>query len=400
MKRALYMTAGTGIGLDKEKKVRSLAHGLLASILHHNPEKVVFFGSEASKETIESLKSQYLEEKQEELNNYEFVTINTIDDFDECFDKIKDKIEENDEHEIIIDYTSGTKTMTMSAAICSMLYHKRLSLISGKRGENGIVIPGTEKIIEQSLYSAYDKILLDRIKDLFNLYRFAEAKDALRQIVVLEKEQRENYERLIEGYDLWDRFKHREAYERIAPVKDDRISRNKGFLGRLNKEEYRIKFILVDLINNASRRIEEERYDDAVAVLYRAIELIPQIKLRDYGLNDLSEEKFTIEDLKQRGIDIGKYEVYADDRGKLKLGLEKKFLLLKDLGWKEAEIIYLGNKKMKGLLQRRNNSIRAHGLEPVEKEVAEELYEKTKEYARIIVPDMEKLREDARFPKL
>lgn len=394
------MTVGTGVGLDKEKKIRSLAHGILASILHYSPEKVVFFGSEESLETVESLKGQHLEAKSAGLNNYEFVTINNIDDFDECFDKMKDKIEEHGEHEMIIDYTSGTKTMTMSAAICSMLYHKRLSLVSGKRGENGLVIPGTEKIIEQSLYSAYDKILLDRIKDLFNLYRFGEAKDALRQIVVLERGQRENYERLIEGYDFWDRFKHREAYEKIEPVKDKRISQNKGFLGRLNKEEHRIKFILVDLINNAGRRIEEERYDDAVAVLYRAIELIPQIKLLGYELNDLSEEKFTLEDLKQREVDTREYEKYADDRGKLKFGLEKKFELLRDLGWKEADEIYLGNKKMKGLLQRRNNSIRAHGLEPVEKEVAAELYEKTKECARIIVPNLEKLREEARFPKL
>ena len=400
MKRALFITVGTGIGLDKEKKVKSLAHGLLASVLHYSPEKVVFFGSEESKETVASLKSQYMEERREELRNYEFVTINSIDDFDECFDKIRRKIEENEGLEIIIDYTSGTKTMTMSAAICSMLYHKRLNLVSGRRGENGIVIPGTEKIIEQSLYSAYDKTILDRIKDLFNCYRFEEAKDALRQIVVLEREQRENYERLIEGYDLWDRFKHREAYERIEPVKDDRISLNKGFLGRLNKEEYRIKFVLVDLINNASRRIEEERYDDAVAVLYRAIELIPQIKLLDYGLNDLSEEKFTIDDLKQRGIETREYEKYADEKGKLKFGLEKKFLLLRDLGWKEADDIYLENKEMRGLLQKRNNSIRAHGLEPVEKEVAEELYGRAKEYARIIVPDLEKLLEDARFPKL
>ena len=394
------MTVGTGVGLDKEKKVNNLAHGLLTSVEHYNPEAIVFFGSEESRETVESLKGQYLKEKSAELNNYEFVTIDYIDNFDECFDKIKDKIGEHDEHELIIDYTSGTKTMTMSAAICSMLYHKKLSLVSGKRGKNGIVIPGTEEIREQNLYSAYDKTLLDRIKILFNLCRFVDANDALSQIVVLDKGQREDYERLIEGYDLWDRFKHREAYEKIAPVKDKRISLNKSFLGKLNNEEYRLKYILVDLINNASRRIEEERYDYAVAVLYRAIELIPQIKLLDYELNDLSEGKFMIEDLKQRGVDSGEYEKYAREGGKLKLALEKKFLLLRDLGWKEAEDIYLENKKMQDLLQRRNNSILAHGLEPVEKEVADELYEKTKEYARIIVPDLEKLLEDSRFPKL
>ena len=55
---------------------------------------------------------------------------------------------------------------------------------------------------------------------------------------------------------------------------------------------------------------------------------------------------------------------------------------------------------MKSLLRKRNNSIRAHGLEPVEKEVAEDLYEKTKEYARIIVQDLEELLKESRFPKL
>ena len=42
MKRALFMTVGTGVGLDKEKKVRNLAHGLLTSIESYNPDKIVF----------------------------------------------------------------------------------------------------------------------------------------------------------------------------------------------------------------------------------------------------------------------------------------------------------------------------------------------------------------------
>lgn len=231
----------------------------------------------------------------------------------------------------------------------------------------------------------HDKLLLDRVRNLFNLYRFEEVKDALKQIIVLEKEQRANYERLIQNYDLWVRFKHLEAYERLEKVKDDRISLNNGFLGRLSNEDNRIKFILVDLLNNAGCRLEEERFDDTVAVLYRA--------------NDLSEEKFTLEDLKQRELEIRDYGKYADGRGKLKIGLEKKFLLLRDLGWMEANDIYLENKEMRDLLQIRNNSIRAQGLEPVEKEVAYDLYEKTKAYAGIIT-NLEELMADANFAKL
>ena len=73
MKRALFMTVGTGVGLDKEKKVRNLAHGLLSSIESYNPDKIVFFGSEESIETVESLKEQYYEKKGKELENCEFV---------------------------------------------------------------------------------------------------------------------------------------------------------------------------------------------------------------------------------------------------------------------------------------------------------------------------------------
>ena len=181
---ALFMTVGTGRGT--EDSVKSLAHGLLSAIIHYNPDKIVFFGSADSKETVSSLKEQYREEKKKGLADDEFIMITGVDDFNECFGKMRRKIEECEDHGIIIDYTSGTKTMTMSAAICSMLYHKKLNLISGERGKDGIVIPGTENQREQNLYSAYDELLLDKVKDLFNSYRFEDARSTLNEIVILE----------------------------------------------------------------------------------------------------------------------------------------------------------------------------------------------------------------------
>ncbi|MCW7080989.1 MAG: hypothetical protein OCU16_07850 [Candidatus Methanospirare jalkutatii] len=106
MKRALFMTVGTGVGLDKERKVRNLAHGLLTSIEHYNPDIIVFFGSEESKETIESLKAQYHDKKGRDLRNYEFVRLDDIDDFYECYVKIEEEIKRKEgDYEIIIDYT-------------------------------------------------------------------------------------------------------------------------------------------------------------------------------------------------------------------------------------------------------------------------------------------------------
>jgi len=279
-----------------------------------------------------------------------------------------------------------------------MLYHKKLSLVAGKRGENGIVVPGTEKIVEQSLYSAYDKLLFDQVKTLFNSYRFKDAKSVLNQIVI--SDGKEKFEQLIEAYDLWDKFDHRTAFKILGEISDMQISQNKGFLGKLNRMEKYETLILVDLINNASRRIEEGKYDDAVARLYRTIELIAQIKLAGEGLDDLSEQKFMIEDLKRKKVDIRGYEDYADEKGRLKLGLSNKFNLLKDMGWEEADKVYLENNKLKDLLKKRNSSILAHGLEPVEKKTATELFDAVKEYAKIILPELNELLEDASFPKL
>lgn len=395
------MTVGTGVGEDKEKRVESLAHGLLTSILHYQPERIVFFGSEESKETIESLKKQYKEKTKEEFTGYDFVLITKIDDLDECFREIRGSVEEyNDRYEIVIDYTSGTKTMTTAASICSLLYHKKLSLVSGKRGNNGIVIPGTEKVQEQNLYSAYDKYLFDKFKELFNSYQFTGARDVLDEIVILN--EKEKYRDLVKGYDLWDKFSHKNAYEKLGKTRDERINNNKAFLGRLNNEMDKIKlnYMFVDLINNAERRVSEGKYDDAVARLYRAIELIAQIKLKKYGFDDLSEEKFTIDDLKNKNIDTEKYTKYADEKWKLKLGIEKKFELLKDLGWDKANDFYLENKKIKGLLIKRNSSILAHGLEPIDKESAEKLLSEIEKIAGEVVEDFDNLKNRATFPKL
>jgi len=169
----------------------------------------------------------------------------------------------------------------------------------------------------------------------------------------------------------------------------EQIEKNIDFLKLRNKNK---KCLLIDLINNAERRIKEGKYDDAVARLYRCVELIAQIRLLDYDFNEIDEKeknKFNLEKIKNKGIDTEKYEKYADENGRVKLGMEKKFELLKDLGWAEAEEIYLQNNTLKNLLQKRNNSILAHGLEPVKKETAEQLFENVKKISEYLFKDNE-----------
>ncbi|MEA3325661.1 MAG: TIGR02710 family CRISPR-associated CARF protein [Euryarchaeota archaeon] len=401
---ALFMTVGTGRGT--EDSVKSLAHGLLSAIIHYNPDKIVFFGSADSKETVSSLKEQYREEKKKGLADDEFIMVTGVDNFNECFGKMRRKIEECEDHGIIIDYTSGTKTMTMSAAICSMLYHKKLNLISGERGKDGIVIPGTENQREQNLYSAYDELLFDKVRDLFNSYRFEDARSTLNEIVMLE--DGETYKKMVDAYGQWDMFNHSAAFETLKDISDSRVSRNKAFLGKLahNKD---LKFFIVDIINNAARRIEEEKYDDAVARLYRLIELIAQARLADMKLIDEGRFKdnmvfaIRLDLLKEKLGDKTVNKYYDGQEGEdmgddvIKVGLSRSYEILYDLN-DELGLKFNGDRHLQNLLQSRNRSILAHGLTPVEKNAAEELFGIVVEYATIVSSDM--LSEMAAFPKL
>ncbi|RLG10348.1 TIGR02710 family CRISPR-associated protein, partial [Candidatus Pacearchaeota archaeon] len=194
------MTVGTAIGEDADKKIESLAHGLLVCIEHYKPDHIVFFGSEDSCKTIKEIERQHKSQYNKELSSYEFIQFTSIDDFDSCFQLIQNEIYKYSNSEIIIDYTSGTKTMTMSAAIAAVLFHKKLTLISGRR-KDGVVLSGTERIVEQSLYSLYDKLLLRRMKESFNNYRYNAARNYLDEIVLLNGDKtKEYYYNLIDSY--------------------------------------------------------------------------------------------------------------------------------------------------------------------------------------------------------
>ena len=115
MKRALLMTVGTGVGRSP-KQVESLANGLVKALIHYKADSNIFFGSQLSKNTIKVVEEIYQKRAKSKLN-YEIITLEDVDRFEECFQKIRQVIKEYPDYEVIIDYTSGTKTMTMSAAI-------------------------------------------------------------------------------------------------------------------------------------------------------------------------------------------------------------------------------------------------------------------------------------------
>lgn len=396
-KTALLMTVGTGIG--GQVATEDLAHAILFSIDNSNPDIVIFFGSEKSKKTVESVKEQYLNEFEEEFDYFEFIHLEQIDDFKIYFEAFKRKIQELDGYKIIIDYTSGTKTMTMSAAFASMLYRKNLYFVGGER-EDGVVIRGTEKIISQNLYPIYDDLMISKIKELFNTNRFDAGKSLFEDIT---KAKKDTYANLFDAYYYFDNVDYNKANkyfitkEFIAewPELKKQFSLNAKALYHLNKEDSAMRpfYILGSLINNARRRAEETKYDDAIARLYRSLELIAQIKLNEYGI-DTSDVELDI--LNKHGVE---QEFKPDFSGKIKLSLVQDYELLNNLGDDLGEFYIKNKDEFLATISSRNNSILAHGLNSQTEKQYVKFRDLILKFASVLNPEMDVYIHETEFPE-
>lgn len=404
---AMLITVGTGIGGTQEA-TDSLAHGILFAIEHYQPKKIIFFGSEESEKTIDSLKSQYEKEEDEELDYSEFIEIPEIDSFKRYFTEIKSKIHElEDDYKIIIDYTSGTKTMTMSAAFASMLYHKKLVFVTGER-EDGIVKKGTEELNSQNLYLVYDELMISKIKELFNSNRFDSGKVLLDDIVGAN-EEKEIFTKLFDSYSAFDNVDYVSAKENFDvklfkkhfPELEKDFEKNAKALNILNVKDHGLKcyYVLASMLNNARRRSEEHKYDDAIARLYRSLELIAQIKLKEYNVNT---SDVNIDDLKDN-LDsdyLSDLESTRDkNSGKIKIGLTQDYILLNQLN-DDLGSFYTENEKLiQNSLKFRNQSILAHGLDSQNEEQYSEFRSVVLKAAKVLKEDIEKYISETAFPE-
>lgn len=149
--------------------------------------------------------------------------------------------------------------------------------------------------------------------------------------------------------------------------------------------------ILADLMANAERRAQEGKYDDAVARLYRAVEVIAQMILAQKGIDTSA---VSLDQLPPE------WQVtYQQDKEPLKLGQEKAFALLESLGHPAGKQ-YRENKNLRNYLSKRNSSILAHEMEPVGKNVYEELNKETLNLAINAFPGLDSFKEKCRFPRL
>lgn len=390
--KALIISIGTG-AKPGDEAVESLVSGITFSIKNTNPDKIFFIASEDSQHKTLPRVLKSIEQP------HEVIVLKDPDDISEIFDQLSSKFKEirKSFSQITVDYTSGTKAMAGALTIIGSLYEAdTLSYVTGKR-HGGIVVKGTEKLLSLCPSSI---IVEKRLLEAVTFFDKCQFDTALLTIYQIENTIPDpslltgliSFKQALLAYSAWDKFDHQTAFDNLIQVKLACFDSNKAFLGKLLHNKPPEPYYIADIISNAKRRGEiEYKYDDAVARLYRVIELIAQYKLKNYGIDDTSN--VSLDKVPPELIDEWKIT-----EGKIKIGLWQDYQLLAtkqdNLGKR-----FMADQRLKNLLQRRNESILAHGLKRVTRTDYEELHDISITYAQSTLENFDQLLSGATFAK-
>lgn len=362
---------------------------LIFSLNTHQPEGIVFFASRESREII----PQIIQSLNFTPKRMESIVVELPENFKACLNKLIQELPaklpllEASPEELIVDYTGGTKSMSVALVLATIEHGTSFSYIGGKRRNKeglGVVIDGEENAYflnnpwEELAYQERKKINL-----LFNTARYRTARErveyCLERVPDSSKPFFSALKVLLEGYYLWDNFKYSSAQYKLNKGWHDfklicsHLPENHTFFSLLSHIEQNAIFlekigdghnIILDLVANACRRARlENKYDDAIVRLYRTLEKRAELELKLYGL-EASDVKL---DLVPPSLRENLKEKYFNrSKNKIMLPLYGSYEVLRDLE-RENGTENLGHKffackkEINQIIDLRNSSILTHG---------------------------------------
>lgn len=365
---------------------------VVTAIRDYAPDFVVFIvstGSSGSRSMVDGQGKPCSAEDRTPLPNileqtglpddkYAFIELDDPDTLHLCYQKIHDGLSkhttERADWRKIADYTGGTKTMTAALILAALQLGWELSVVRGDRTDLLKVRDGTEMASLVNTWEVRARQQLELAETLFNQYAYSSAEKLAENLVraaPLSPELQREIQRFVtlsRGFDAWDRFDHARAAQILAPYQAEIVPHWK-FLKILTGQSKGTGYEPVfDLIRNAERRAARGRYDDAVARLYRALEMLAQIRLKQ------REPSLDSSDLKLDLLPENVRQAYANRQGKIKLGLLEDYDLLNALGDPLGKSFASERGKILATIEKRNASILAHGTQPCDETIYREVH--------------------------
>jgi CRISPR-associated protein (TIGR02710 family) len=407
--KLMIITVGTG------RNREDIAQAILYSIRQNNPDYIKFLVTEKSQEETMPLILDRVHPLNIEYSVYSSKKENDVVELlEEYNNEISAILKSSKNHvDVIVDYTSGTKPMSV-AVVLSAIKHSinELSYISGKRGEDGRVITGTERLQILRLNEFYAKSLLEEGIEFFNNEHFASALEKLEKVKKINYQDREFIDKLkvitglFEAYYKWDIFDLDGCFNLLKELEEEQLAAigvqseveaNKIFLYKERTDSFCVERV-VDLYLNAKRRAKEKKYDDAVARLYRLCEFLFQREVAKLGFY-IDNDTDRLDTCKLPPALRVEYEPKVKN-GRLPLGLEGTIDLLKKIGDDSIKKVENEIFNLRNITSLRNKSILAHGFGHINEKGYTRYLDFVESIANKLIPNFKESCEEFKFPEI
>lgn len=401
MANALICTVG--ITIDRQNDLTDV---LAQEIRAIGPARVVFL---ASAESCQNAR-RVAEISRLAADTFDLVELSSPHNLNEIFEKSNEVIRRLQalgftKNDIMVNYTGGTKVMG-SGVVLSAVFHQcqELRYVFEGNGSGQKVISTTPKavfafrdlhissrLIQEMRYQSALDLMAGMDASLLSEYD-VRSLNALRQVA--------------QAYSNWDSFHHAEFVRLIREVPGDLDMVTEflvddtqlSLLGRIAEDVETNRYsepMFADMVNNAVRRSLEGRYDDAVARVYRALEMLAQWVLKRFEIDtdDLETRKVP----PRHRVSFEALRSFED--GCVRIGMRKAYELLALLDVPLGKH-FESNEELAHFLGRRGQSILAHGTHPISKEECSRLIASAVELLKMESKDFGQMCAALQFPWL
>jgi CRISPR-associated protein (TIGR02710 family) len=301
---------------------------------------------------------------------YEVLKVD-VDDISDAYEKILKAItkikEEDPGAEISCDYTGGSKSMSVAIAMAAIDDGSvKIRLVTGPRKDLNKVVGG-EYITSAKVSSIQWHRTREKVNLLLENYHYGAAVDLLAKFIADKDTPAETrkFLNVLRAFDAWDRFDYNDAAKYFEFVGGVICKKYMPTINCLKKASSSDKWspeaylLARDVLENASRRAKQGRYEDAIARHYRAVELTAQTYLGHTHQID------TAKVLKDQIPDSVSWKREISDETPAKIPLWRAWELAVAVGDpKIREFFEPRRQSLLDALNRRNESLGAHGKRP------------------------------------
>jgi CRISPR-associated protein (TIGR02710 family) len=374
------------------------------SINRLQPDSLCFVLPEGAKALVESDVQPKIEHMPK---RWDWVVLTETGDFVGCYQTIARTLPEMlrtwdvQPGELVVDVTGATPAMAGALTLATLSLSSRIvSLVAAREGqeEEKVDIAGQPFIWTQG--NPWDEAATVSRREgceLFNRRLFSAAAKLFRDVEARvsggQKPLYRAFGDLADGYDLWERFHYRQAWEKLKTAVRafemaalwggppgltsllPAIKANAGFLERLVLDPAPVKDLQAhDLLAHAGRRLHGLHDSEAAMVsLVRALEAFAQRQLfKHYQIKTWDVQP---EQLPQALRETCRSCWLEDLDGKYKLPVQAQFRTLAGLGDQMGQAFLREWPTMKPLLDAANHAVLGHGFEPVKAERVQQLYD-------------------------